>query len=387
MGETRIHWIMLILVVTILCGIHAFIYHTFFYKTNTNSQSFGIYFCIALLAFNFLFLLDRFFYFSYPIEFLSSLAVGISFLLFSGALLYYLCLSPFYLLGTQTQIQHFSPYIRYIALSLSILGIVLSIYNGLFVKPVLKTISLDINNLQKPIKVLQVSDLHISTLTNKKNLEDLIVRINNIQPDIIVLTGDIIDSNTKYIAQKIKLLSFLRARYGVFYVLGNHEYYHDTQNILDQLKDNNIVILNNTSSTIFDTNGRALINIIGITDYTGNSLGFLKPDLNTAILKRDPEAPSILLSHQPKVIQELSNLKVNPMNLILSGHTHGGQIFPFNFLVLLQQPFVKGLHKLGENSQVYVSQGSGTWGPPMRLGTQSEVTLFYLMPTNKTNTK
>ena len=264
-----------------------------------------------------------------------------------------------------------------------ILGVLIGIYNGNFAKPILNTIPLTFQNLKAPLKVLQISDLHISTLTSMKDLEKLVKHINSIQPDIIVMTGDIIDSDTKYISHKAKILSFLKSRYGTFYVLGNHEYYHDTQNILNLLKDNNITILNNTSSTVFDSEKRPLLNIIGITDYAGNRSNYLKPDVPTAILKRNPDAPSILLSHQPRVIKDLQESNLNQINLILSGHTHGGQIFPFNLLVPLQQPFIKGLHKVGSNSHIYISQGSGTWGPPMRLGTKSEITLFEITPLAK----
>lgn len=383
MEETHTPWLMYIIAFSVICAMHALIYHTFFYKTNTSMHGFGVYFCIIIFMLNLLFLAHNAIHFYYPIEFLSSLALGISFLFFSGAIFYYLCLSPFYLFGTQAQIQYFAPYIRYAMLIFVILGVLIGIYNGNFAKPILKTIPLAFQNLKAPLKVLQISDLHISTLTSMKDLEKLVKHINSIQPDIIVMTGDIIDSDTKYISHKAKILSFLKSRYGTFYVLGNHEYYHDIQNILDLLKDNNITILNNTSSTVFDSEKKPLINIIGITDYAGNRSNYLKPDVPTAILKRNPDAPSILLAHQPRVIKDLQESNLNQINLILSGHTHGGQIFPFNLLVPLQQPFIKGLHKVGSNSHIYISQGSGTWGPPMRLGTKSEITLFEITPLAK----
>ena len=365
-----------LIAICIAGAIHSFSYYIFFYKTSPLLQKVGFYTCVTLIILNVLYLLLRNVHIYVFIDFILALSIGIGFLLFAGAVFYCICLSPFLLVSTKEQYYHFAPYIRYLSLFLVLISIVFSFYNS-FKTPILKTITLPIKNLTQELKVIQISDLHISTLSSAKEIQKIISIVNAQNPDIIVLTGDIVDAKSSFILDKINLLRNLSAHYGIYYVLGNHEYYFDTQNILNLLKDNKFIILNNSSSTLFDSNHQPLINIIGITDFEGDRLHFLQPDPKNAILKRNPNIPSIFLSHQPKVIKMIQNQRID---LVLSGHTHGGQIFPFNFLVPLQQPYVKGLHQFEKGSFIYVSQGTGTWGPPMRLGTQSEITLFTLKP-------
>jgi predicted MPP superfamily phosphohydrolase len=116
-------------------------------------------------------------------------------------------------------------------------------------------------------------------------------------------------------------------------------------------------------------------NLAGVYDRFGHRYGSFKPDLQSA-LKNKKDSPTILLAHQPKYIEEVAN--TSELDLILCGHTHGGQIFPFNFLVKLQQPYVRGLNQHTNKTQVYVNKGTGFWGPPMRLGASSEITLLKL---------
>lgn len=266
------------------------------------------------------------------------------------------------------------PYLKTIALIFAIGGIFYGLYNGLIQKPIVKNIEITVPKLKKDLRIVQISDLHIDTLSKESDLKYIINKINTLQSDAIMLTGDIVDSKIEYIKNKVMLLKNLQAKYGVYYVLGNHEYYYDTKTILDTLRDAGIIILNNTS-TIINIDSRPVINIVGITDLSGNKMGFLQPNIQQAIFKGNPNIPSILLSHQPKVIEYMHDKHVD---LILSGHTHGGQIFPFNFLVALEQPYIKGLHQYKNNSYIYVNQGTGFWGPPMRLGTFSEITLITL---------
>ncbi|WP_104697630.1 MULTISPECIES: metallophosphoesterase [unclassified Helicobacter] len=370
-------WLFYFCFFCITCLLHGLVYFTFFYRVGITRPKYEFYFIALLLTLNLSYIfLHNSFDFPYGINLILSFSLGISFLLIVGAIFYYLSILPLLLFGTKEQYYSFLPIARISCLSLAILGMIYGSYNGFFKQPKLQKVTLDIPLLSKELKIVQISDLHINTFVKIQSIQKVIDIANATNPDIIVLTGDIVDARSDFVGEKINLLKGLRSKFGTYYVLGNHEYFHDTKEILEKLKENNIIILNNTSSTISYEN-KALINIIGITDFFGNNAGFLQPDIQQAILKATPNIPSVLLSHQPKVIEYLKNTKIN---LVLSGHTHGGQIFPFNLLVPLQQPYVKGLYEFKPQEYIYISQGSGFWGPPMRIGTNSEITLIKLVP-------
>ncbi|STP12597.1 metallophosphoesterase [Helicobacter mustelae] len=363
----------MLVIVFIIFGVHLLIYYTFFHKIPGRYAFYGV---GVLFLCNCAYILHHHLSLPPKLEFLFSICTGISFFLFVGAVLFYILISPFFLFASKEQCFLALPYIKTFCAILSVLGIVFSLYNGLGKKPMVKTLEIPIAKLKEPFSIAQISDLHLNALTKSKDLKDLIWKINALHPDAIMLTGDIIDAPLSKIREKLPLLGDLKARYGIYYVLGNHEYYHDTHAILEAIKNLGIMVLNN-SSTIIIKDQKPLLNIIGITDLSGNKMGFFSPDINQAILKRNPNIPSILLSHQPAVISHLEDKKVD---LILSGHTHGGQIFPFNFLVLLKQPYLKGLHHYDSHSLIYINQGTGFWGPPMRLFTRSEITFITLKP-------
>jgi predicted MPP superfamily phosphohydrolase len=150
-------------------------------------------------------------------------------------------------------------------------------------------------------------------------------------------------------------------------VLGNHEYFHNPKKIIEFIRKNTDfnVLLNEVA--ILDT---LRVNIVGVTDLFGYRAKYLEPNFDKAFDSIDDQYPTILLTHQPKSIEYLGSHKPD---IILSGHTHGGQIWPFNYLVSLQQPYVKGLHNLGYGGKIYINSGIGFWGPPMRLGSQAEI--------------
>lgn len=248
--------------------------------------------------------------------------------------------------------------------------------------PKLYTQTLTIPNLSTSLKVLQLSDLHIggSYLTHSK-LEKIIAQSNATSPDLILLTGDIIDAPSQSVLHDIELLKNLKAKYGVYYALGNHEYFYDTKTILRELQNLGIKTLVN-ENVILEIDSVPVINIAGIADLNASKYQklypnkeMIYPDIKKVLHSLNLSLPSILLSHQPKVIDLLPT--PSPFSLILSGHTHGGQIFPFNLLVKLDQPFIKGLHALGD-AHIYINQGTAFWGVPMRLGSECEITLFEL---------
>jgi predicted MPP superfamily phosphohydrolase len=215
--------------------------------------------------------------------------------------------------------------------------------------------------------VVQISDLHIGGLIDREFVKASVDKINALSPDIVCLTGDIIDISLDSIKDTILELEMIESKYGIYYVLGNHEYFHNPEKIIDFIKETKITLLLNENIQI----DALKLNIVGVTDRMGYRVGKFEPDINRAFKGCNEEYKSIFLAHQPRFIEELGAYRPE---LILSGHTHGGQIWPFEYLVRLQQPYVKGLHKLSNGSYIYVNSGIGFWGPPMRLGSQAEIT-------------
>jgi len=214
--------------------------------------------------------------------------------------------------------------------------------------------------------IVQISDLHIGGLIDRAFVKHAVEKINALQPDIVCITGDIIDTALEGVKDTILELTKIQAKHGMYYILGNHEYFHEPFKIIDFMKKTNITLLLNENIQI----NALKLNIVGVTDRIGYRTNVLVPDIHKAFKGCNEAYKTVLLAHQPKFIEELGNYTPE---LILSGHTHGGQIWPFEYLVRLQQPYVKGLHKLPNGSFIYVNSGIGFWGPPMRLDSQAEI--------------
>lgn len=214
--------------------------------------------------------------------------------------------------------------------------------------------------------IVQISDLHIGGLIDKGFINASVQKINALKPDIVCITGDLIDTALEHIEESVRELDSISSKHGVYYILGNHEYFHAPLKIIDFIKTTQITLLLNDNVTI----DALKLNVVGVTDRIGYRVGLLQPDIHKAFKGCNSDYKTILLAHQPKYIEELGSYSPE---LILSGHTHGGQIWPFEYLVRLQQPYVKGLHKLPNGSTIYVNSGIGFWGPPMRLASQAEI--------------
>lgn len=234
--------------------------------------------------------------------------------------------------------------------------------------------------IAKPLNIAVLTDLHIDVLMDKNEVAKIVSQTNNLHPDIILLGGDIVDNYYNIVSDSVAMLGNLKAKYGIYYVLGNHEYHYDTYTIIKALNNLGITTLINQSMVLRNLN----LNISGIADLMGNQPQFkdsvLVPDLAKTLANSDKQYATILLSHQPKAIRLLQD---EDIGLVVSGHTHGGQIFPFQLLVLLDQPFLSGLHSWehnGRQTQVYVSKGAGWWGMPMRLFERREISLLRLTP-------
>jgi hypothetical protein len=222
-------------------------------------------------------------------------------------------------------------------------------------------------------KVAQISDVHIGPTLGRAWLEDVVATVNATDPDIVVITGDLVDGSVDALREETAPLGKLKAKHGVFFVTGNHEYYSGADAWIAELTRMGIRVLRNERVSIGE--GEESFDLAGVDDWSaarhGQGHG---ADLPKALAGRDPLRELVLLAHQPKQIVEAAALGVG---LQLSGHTHGGQIYPWHLFVKLDQPYLAGLASHGE-TQIYVSRGTGYWGPPMRVGAPPEISLLEL---------
>ncbi len=224
-------------------------------------------------------------------------------------------------------------------------------------------------------RIVQLTDLHLGLTLGREFAGKVVGMTRDLGADMVVITGDLVDGSTELLRDEVAPLAGLSAPHGVFFVTGNHEYYSGAEEWLPELTRLGMRVLRNERVRI--ERGGGAFELAGIDDH--NARGMAPghgPDLGKALAGRDPEAEVVVLAHQPRAVVEASAMDVG---LVLSGHTHGGQLWPWNHLVRLQQPYVEGLHRHGRTrTQVYVSQGTGFWGPPMRLGTRNEITEIIL---------
>ncbi len=226
------------------------------------------------------------------------------------------------------------------------------------------------------LTVVQISDLHVGPTIRRREVDRVVEQANALRPDVVAITGDLVDGTVRELGEIVGGLARLRARYGVHFVTGNHEYYSGVEGWERFLPGLGIRVLRNERVELGDHG--ASLDLAGVDDWHagryGNGHGY---DLERALAGRDPDRALVLLAHQP--------LGVAPgiqqgVGLQLSGHTHGGQIFPFNFAVRAAFRYIRGLYEVdGGAGYVYVSRGTGYWGPPMRLGFPPEITRITLV--------
>jgi len=233
--------------------------------------------------------------------------------------------------------------------------------------PEIVPLTISQNRLKKPVTIAQISDMHIGGLIDQAFVAQSVEQINAQNPDLVVITGDLTDAPIASLKEAVDELIGLKSRFGTFYIVGNHEYFHGIEETLAYLKTLGITVLQNSARQLDD------FYICGVYDLFGHRYGAFTPDIDRAMQDIPKEAPTLLLAHQPRYLYEL---KEHTPSLILSGHTHGGQIWPFGYLVSLVQPYLKGLHVIGENRHIYVNSGIGFWGPPMRLDSSAEITII-----------
>lgn len=225
------------------------------------------------------------------------------------------------------------------------------------------------------LRIVQISDIHVGPTIKARYLQAIVDRVNALQPDVIAITGDVVDGSVPELRAHVAPLAQLRARHGVFFVTGNHEYYSGVHGWVQELRRLGIRVLHN-EHVVLEHGGARLV-LAGVTDFTGHHFDPAHRSDPAAAVAGAPEgAPRVLLAHQPRSAAEAARAG---FDLQISGHTHGGQFLPWRFFVPLQQPFTAGLHQLGR-LQIYVSRGTGYWGPPKRLGAPSEIAELRLAP-------
>ncbi len=219
-------------------------------------------------------------------------------------------------------------------------------------------------------RIVQWSDVHVGPTIRRRFLQSLVERTNALGADAIAITGDFVDGPLSELRDEVEPLRELRARDGIFYVTGNHEYYWNAGEWCAALQTLGLDFLRNEHRVV--TRNGASIVFAGVTDPVGRGIHTQDPD---AALSGAPEsAVKVLLSHRPQTADAASRLGAD---LQLSGHTHGGQFFPFNLVIKKFQPIVAGLHRVGR-TWLYVNRGTGYWGPPSRLAVGGEITVIEL---------
>lgn len=259
--------------------------------------------------------------------------------------------------------------LTFIAITLSSVGVWQSIR-----VPDIRTVELTVPNLPQQLdgfSIVQLSDLHIGPLLKGAWLHDVVTRTNALDPDLVVLTGDMIDGDPKRLKQEIQPLAKIAARHGVYGVTGNHEYYYGAHVWSSVFKNLGVNMLCNEHRVI--SVGEADLVIAGVPDPRAERFGDISPDLGEA-LKDAPNTTCILLTHQPSVAADNQNVDIQ-----LSGHTHGGIMFFLKHIVAsFNNGFVQGLYKIGDK-KLYVSSGTGIWnGFSCRIGVPAEISYIVL---------
>lgn len=221
-------------------------------------------------------------------------------------------------------------------------------------------------------RLVQISDVHLGLILGAGFLKGLVDRINAMSPDLVLITGDLFDPEFPDDAKAVAELRRLRPKQGTFAVSGNHEFYSGMQRYFKMMEEAGIPVLD---SEVRVTEGG--LQVAGLHDHTADRFtgAGVQRDMGKALREIDPAKPSVLLAHQPKGLRPAADARVD---LVFSGHTHAGQIFPFWALVRLSFRYMSGRYRLGAETDLIVNTGTGFWGPPMRLGTHSQIVVVDL---------
>ncbi|ALS66687.1 metallophosphoesterase [Pandoraea apista] len=264
-----------------------------------------------------------------------------------------------------------------IVLGLTALATVFGFYNARRLARVVD-IDVPIANLPPELKgftIVQLSDIHVSSTIRRRYIEAIVKATNELKPDLVAITGDLVDGGVHALRDHIAPLAQITSRHGTYVCTGNHEYYSGAPAWVEELRRIGLTVLEN-EHVVLEHEGASLT-VAGVTDFTAHHFDPEKRSDPLAAIAGAPEGvPRVLLAHQPRSAPAAQEAG---FDLQLSGHTHGGQFWPWMYFVPLQQPYVHGLHRLGRLA-IYVSRGTGYWGPPKRFGAPSEITRLHLVP-------
>jgi predicted MPP superfamily phosphohydrolase len=221
--------------------------------------------------------------------------------------------------------------------------------------------------------IVQLTDLHVGMTIDRPFVQRVVDRTNGLKPDLIALTGDLMDGLVPDLREDIAPLGQLRARHGVYAVTGNHEYYSGADAWIAELTRLGARYLRNTRVSIGD--GDASFDLAGVDDHGAARWAGHGEDLAKALAGRDPTRALVLLAHQPRQVRRAAP---HGVDLQLSGHTHGGQVWPWHYIVKIQQGGLLAGRYIYDRTQLYVSRGCGYWGPPVRVLAPLEITRIIL---------
>ncbi|XXF79004.1 metallophosphoesterase [Myxococcaceae bacterium GXIMD 01537] len=246
-----------------------------------------------------------------------------------------------------------------------------------FHPPVVNEVAVRLPGLPKALDgltVVQLSDIHVGPLIQRRFMDALVERCNALRPDVVCITGDLVDGSVAELGSSVAALSNLRTRFGRYFVTGNHEYYSGDEAWSEALESMGVSVLRNRHVRVGDAS--ASFDLVGVDDWSARASGYARGyDLQAALAGRDPERASVLLAHQPSNWREAAKAG---MGLQLSGHTHGGQFFPFTLVVATVWEHDAG-HFEEDGRHLYVSRGTGFWGPPVRVAAPPEIVKVTLL--------
>jgi len=266
------------------------------------------------------------------------------------------------------------------AAGVAILALLLSLLGLLNARRTARVVEVDVPIAGLPAALhgftfAQISDIHVGPTIRKAYLEGIVAAVNALEADVVAITGDLVDGPVHELGSHVAALEGLRSRHGSFFVTGNHEYYSGAGPWIAELPRLGVRVLIN-EHVVIERAGARLV-LAGVPDYMAHHFIAAHQSDPVAALRGAPEGAGakVLLAHQPRSASAAAEAG---FDLQISGHTHGGQFLPWNLFVRFQQPFTAGLHRVGR-LWVYVSRGTGYWGPPKRVGAPSEITRLRLV--------
>jgi uncharacterized protein len=263
-------------------------------------------------------------------------------------------------------------------IALAVLATLIGLFNARRLAAVVD-VNVPVANLPPELhgfSIAQISDVHVGPTIKQKYVDAIVEAVNGLDADVIAVTGDVVDGSVRQLAAHVAPLSRLRSRHGTYFVTGNHEYYSGAHAWTSEFQRLGMHVLMN-EHVVLNHRDRQIV-VAGVTDFSAHHFDPRHRSDPSVALQGAPAgaAVKILLAHQPR---SAAAAAAAGFDLQLSGHTHGGQFWPWNHFVRFQQPFTSGLNRL-QDLWVYVSRGTGYWGPPKRFGAPSEITRIRLVP-------